>query len=159
MAVFAAIAFATFFLENDHFVTFFEVLEYLANYFGAFDNGSTNFNCFVVGLSEEYTVKFYSVAFFGCFAEIVNVQELSGLSLELLSLNFYDCVHLLYWFTVNSGGRSGIPGAFTSPLRHKSDAKLILLRLIYKNFYEKISAVCSDVSGQTAGKIACCVII
>ena len=95
---------------------FFLYTNTLANYFGAFDNGSTNFNCFVVGLSEEYTVKFYSVAFFGCLAEIVNVQELSGLSLELLSLNFYDCVHLLYWFTVNSGGRSGIPRRFYKPV-------------------------------------------
>ena len=116
MAVFAAIAFATFFLENDHFVTFFEVLEYLANYFGAFDYGSTYFNCFVIGLSEENTVEFNGVTFFGSFAEIVNIQELAGFSLELLSLNFYDCVHLFNWFTVNSGGRSGIPRRFYEPV-------------------------------------------
>ncbi len=116
MAVFAAIAFATFLLENDHFVTFFEVLEHLAYYFGAFEYGGTYFNCFVVGLSEENTVKFYSVAFFSSFAEIVNIQELAGFSLELLSLNFYDCVHLFNWFTVNSGGRSGISRRFSEPV-------------------------------------------
>jgi hypothetical protein len=31
----------------------------------------------------------------------VNIQELTGLSLELLSLNFYDCVHLMYLILVS----------------------------------------------------------
>ncbi len=106
MAVFAAITFATFFLENDHLVTFFEVFEYLAHYFGAFNHGGTYFNCVVVGLSEENTIEFYGVTFFSSFAEIVNIQELAGLSLELLSLNFYNCVHLINWLTVKSGGRT-----------------------------------------------------
>ena len=117
MAVFAAIAFATFFLENDHFFTFYERCEHLTYNLGTLYNGSTYFNC-IIGLSEEHTVKFDLVTFFNCFAEIVNIQELFRLGLELLSLNFYDSVHLLIiCFTGYSGGRmSQKQGLFPSLL-------------------------------------------
>ena len=94
MAVFAAIAFAAFLLENDDFVTFYEGHEHLANYFCAFESGGANFHR-VVGLSEENAVEFNLVTFFNGISEIVNIQELVRFSLELLSLNFNDCVHLV----------------------------------------------------------------
>ena len=89
MAVFAAIAFATFFLENDNFFTFNKGSLNSADNFGSFNNGSTNFHV-TVGVNEKNTV-----------------EELAGLSLELLSLDFYDSVHLIDIVKVSSVGRAG----------------------------------------------------
>ena len=94
MAVFAAIAFATFLLENDHFVTFHEGTFNLANYFCPFYGGSANLHC-AVGINQKNAVKLNGFTLFLLVAEVVNIQELALFSLELLSLNFYDNVHLL----------------------------------------------------------------
>lgn len=92
MTVFTAIPFATFLLENDDFVALYKGNEYFTHYFCAFYCGSAHLNG-AIGVSEENAVKFYFVSFFGVFAEIMNIQELVGLCLELLSLDFYNCVH------------------------------------------------------------------
>lgn len=92
MAVFAAIAFATFFLEHDHLVALYEGNGYFAYNFGTLYGGSAYLH-FTVCVNEEYTVKLYGLTFLLVVAEIVNIQELTGLSLELLSLDFYNCVH------------------------------------------------------------------
>ncbi len=94
MAVFAAIAFATFFLENDHFVTFYEGSCDLANYFCSFDNGSTDFHG-TIGFSEENAVELDCVTFFNLLSEVVDIQEFACFGFELLSLDFYDNVHWL----------------------------------------------------------------
>ncbi len=93
MAVFAAIAFATFFLENDHFVTFYERGFYLAYYFCTFYGGSADFHGTIL-VDQKNAVKLYGLAGFHCFAEIVYIQETALFGFELLSLNFYDSVHL-----------------------------------------------------------------
>ena len=96
MAVFTAIAFATFLLENDYFVTFHQGYGYFAYHLCTFYGRCSN--CYVtVGVYEQYTVELNCVAFFFLVAEIVNIQELAGFCLELLSLNFYNCVHLLIY--------------------------------------------------------------
>lgn len=95
MAVLAAIALATLLLEDDHLVALHEGSENLANHLGSFEHGGAHLYGVVIGLSEENAVEFYGVSFFSCIAEIVNIQELLRLCLELLSLNFYNCVHLL----------------------------------------------------------------
>ncbi len=95
MAVFAAIAFATFLLEYDHFVTFYEGLFNLANNFSSFNSGSTDFHG-TIGFSEENAVEFNLVTFFNLLSEVVDIQEFACFSFELLSLNFYDNVHLLF---------------------------------------------------------------
>ena len=92
MAVFAAVAFAAFLLEDDNFVTFYERFFDLANNFGAINGGGTDFD-FTIGVGEKHFVEFDSLAFFDVVAEVVNIQVLAGFSLELLSLNFYNCVH------------------------------------------------------------------
>lgn len=94
MAVFAAIAFATFFLENNHFVTFYEGSSDLAYNFCSFNGRSADFHG-TVGISEEYAVKFDFVTFFYLLTEIVDIQKFVFFSFELLSLDFYDNVHLL----------------------------------------------------------------
>ena len=91
MAVFAAIALAALFLENNHFLAFDEGGLNFADNFGAFNSGGADFNV-TVGVEQENTVKFDGVAFLD-IAKVVNVQELTGLGLELLSLDFNNCVH------------------------------------------------------------------
>ena len=95
MAVFAAIALAALFLENNHFLAFDEGSLNFADNFGAFYSGGTDFNV-TVGVEQENTVELDSVAFLD-IAKVVNVQELAGLGLELLSLNFYDSVHFVMY--------------------------------------------------------------
>ena len=93
MTVQAAIAFATFLLENDDVFTFHEGSLYLANNLCTFDGRCANLNG-TVGIYEQNAVKLYVVAFLALVAEIVDIQLLAGLDTELLSLNLYNCVHL-----------------------------------------------------------------
>ncbi len=93
MAVFAAIAFATLFLENYHFLAFDEGGLHFADYFGAFNGGGTDFY-FTVGVKQQNAVEFDGLAFLNV-AEVVYIQELAGFGFELLSLDFYNCVHCM----------------------------------------------------------------
>lgn len=92
MAVLAAIALATFLLEDDYFVALDECLGYFTYYFGSFDGRSAYLNG-TVGVYEEDTLKLYGLALFLLVAEIMYIQELALFGLELLSLDFYNCVH------------------------------------------------------------------
>ena len=93
VSVFATIVVTTLFLEHDHFVTFHEGTFYLANYFGTLYGGCAYLHG-TVGVYEQDAVERYLFALFFLVAEIVYIQELAGLSLELLSLDFYNCLHL-----------------------------------------------------------------
>ncbi len=93
MSVFAAVVVTTFLLENDNFITFYEGTFNLANYFCTFYGRCANLYG-TVGVDQENAVKLYGLTLFFLLAEIVNIQELAGFSLELLSLNFYDSVHV-----------------------------------------------------------------
>ena len=73
MAVFAAIAFTSFLLEDDYFVTFYERGCHFANYFCTFYGRCAYLNG-TVGVYEENAVKLYCVTFFLVIAEIVNIQ-------------------------------------------------------------------------------------
>ena len=95
MTVFTTIAFAAFLLKHDYLVTFYERSKNFAYYFCTFYGRSAHLYS-AVGFREKNAVEFNLVTFLGLFAEIMNIQELLGLCLELLSLNFYNCVHLLY---------------------------------------------------------------
>lgn len=99
MTVLTAIAFAAFLLEHDYLFALYKGSEYFTYHFGAFYCRCANLNV-TIGISEEYTVKFHCVTFFNGFAEIMNIQELLGFGLELLSLNFYNCVHCFELYVV-----------------------------------------------------------
>lgn len=92
MSVLANIVIAAFFLENDDFVAFHEGTFHLANDFCPFYGGRAYFYG-TVGVDEENAVEFNGSAFLNLFAEIVDIQEFACFGLELLSLNFYNCVH------------------------------------------------------------------
>ncbi len=93
MTVFDTIAFAAFLLENNHFFALYQGNEYFTHYFRAFHCGCAYLDG-TIGICEEHAVKFELVSFFNGIAEIMNIQILVGFGLELLSLNFYNCVHL-----------------------------------------------------------------
>ena len=92
MTVETAIAFATFFLENDHMFTLYKGINYLTHYLSAFYCRSTYLNC-AFSVNEKNLLKFYCCAFFH-ISDVVNIQLLASFGAELLSLNFYNCVHL-----------------------------------------------------------------
>ena len=95
MTVQTAIAFATLLLEDNHVFTFHEGSLYLANNLCTFDGRCANLNG-TVGIYEQNAVELYRVTFLALVAEIVDIQLLALLGTELLSLNFYNCVHLLF---------------------------------------------------------------
>ena len=107
MTVLATVVVATFLLEDDNLIALYEGTFHLANYFCPFYGGRADLHG-TVGVYEEDLVKLYGFALFLLVAEIVDIQEFLGLSLELLSLNFYDCVHLLFviYNTVSSLGET-----------------------------------------------------
>ena len=93
MAVLHAIAFATFFLKNNHFVALNKSFFDFANHFGSLNGGNAYLNC-AVCIDEQHTVELNSLAVFG-IVKVMNIQKSACFSLELLSLNFYDNVHCL----------------------------------------------------------------
>ena len=82
MTVFTAIAFATFFLENDHFLTLYEGFENFTLNFSAFHGRRTDFYI-AVGIKKKHFVESDCVALLCFFAEIVNIQEFAGFGFEL----------------------------------------------------------------------------
>lgn len=92
MTVLATVIVTTFLLEDDNLIALHEGTFHLANYFCPFHGGRAYLNG-TVGVNEEDFVKLYGLTLFLLVAEIVDIQEFTGLGLELLSLDFYDSVH------------------------------------------------------------------
>ena len=95
MTVTFAISFSSLFLEDNHFIAFY-VRQYLTDHFGTFHYRSTNFYLSVV-VDQQHFVKLDGSSLL-C-RQTVNKQLFAGFDLELLSLNFYNNVHLLYNYT------------------------------------------------------------
>ena len=93
MSVKTAVAFAAALLEHNHLVTLNERNENLALYFGTFHGRCSDLHV-AVDIEKKYSVEAYSLSFLHIRAEMVDLQELAFLGLELLSLDFYDSVHL-----------------------------------------------------------------
>lgn len=84
------ITFSSFLLEDDD--TFaFEMREDFANDLCTFYGGSTNFYGSVV-VNQQYFVKLDSSTLLS--VQTVNIESLAGFGFELLSLDFYNYVHL-----------------------------------------------------------------
>lgn len=92
MTVFTTIAFAAFLLKYNHFVAFYQGCGDFADYFCTFDIRCANFNISII-VGEENGVELDSVAFFYIFAEEMNIKELAGFGLKLLSFNINNSVH------------------------------------------------------------------
>lgn len=95
MAVESAVAFATFLLENDHVFTFNKGFCHFANHLSTFYSRSAYCNV-ALSVYEKHLGEFHRIAGLSFFAKIVDIQVFACFGLELLSLNFYNCVHLEY---------------------------------------------------------------
>ena len=105
MAVLYAVTFATFLLENNHFVTLYERLCHFAYYLCTFYGRRSDFYV-TVGIRKKHAVELYFVALFYLFAEIVYIQELVLFCFELLSLDLYNYKHffIMFFYVTPSGG-------------------------------------------------------
>ncbi len=92
MAVETTIAFATFLLEYEHFVSLYEGFEHFALYFGTL-NGGCAYLYGTVGVYEEHFVEADCFALLNLVAEMVYIQILAFFGFELLTFDFYDSVH------------------------------------------------------------------
>lgn len=89
-----AVTFSSFLVENEYFVTFYHAGYYLANYLCAFYCRSAYGDC-TVFVYQKNLFKFYCRTVF-CFLHVVYKQFLASFCLELLTVDFYNCVHFLY---------------------------------------------------------------
>jgi len=83
---------ATLHLEDDDLVTLHQRFHNFTYYFCTLYGRCTYLYC-AVSIYEQYFVKFNSLACFHIF-NVVNKKLLALFGLELLTLNFYNCVHL-----------------------------------------------------------------
>ncbi len=100
MTVQFLVTLATFLVENQNFVATNGVVEHFYHYFGTLYYRSTDGDITVI-VDKENLIKFERCTDF-CLCYSMDEQPPSGLGLELLSLHFYDCVHvfaIVYWFT------------------------------------------------------------
>ena len=85
---------ATLHLENDDLVTLYKRFNHFTHYFCSVYGGSTYLHC-TVSIYEQHLVKFNSLTSLGIL-DVVHEELLALLGLELLTLNFYNCVHYYY---------------------------------------------------------------
>ncbi len=85
---------ATLHLEYNHLVTLYEWVDYFTYYLCSLYGRSTYLYC-TVSIYEQHLVKFNSLACLNIL-DVVHEELLTLLGLELLTLNFYNCVHLLF---------------------------------------------------------------
>ena len=106
MTILLTIVLATLHLENDDLVTLYKWVHNLTYYFCTIYGRCTNLDCSVI-IHEQYFLKLNRLALLSVLH--VMDEELCSLScLELLTVNFYDCVHfyLLNGFPLRGGHTS-----------------------------------------------------
>ena len=82
--------------EDNHFVALYERVHNFTHYFCSLYGRSTNLHC-TVSIYEQHFVKFNSLACLHVL-DVVHKELLALLNLELLTLNFYNCVHFAFLF-------------------------------------------------------------
>ena len=93
MTVLFSETFSSFLVEDDYFFTFYQRRNYFANNFCAFYSRKTySYVSFVV--NQENFFKFNCCTAF-CVLDVVNEQFFASFCFELLTVNFYNCVHLI----------------------------------------------------------------
>ena len=90
IAVEFAMTLAALFVEHQYFVALYERFYNFADYFCAFYGGRAYGDCAFV-VNEEDFFKFNSLAFL-CCGDVVHEESFAFFSLELLTVNLYDCV-------------------------------------------------------------------
>ena len=85
---------ATLHLEDDDLVTLHQRVHYFTHYLCSLYGRSTYLHC-TVSIYEQHLVKFNSLALLGIL-DVMHEELLALFGLELLTLNFYNCVHYLF---------------------------------------------------------------
>ena len=91
MTILFAIVLATLHLEDDNLIALYKRLDNLTHNFCAFYGGRTYLYCTFI-VNKQYLVKFNSLTFLSLL-DVVYKELLALFSLELLTVNLYDCVH------------------------------------------------------------------
>ena len=95
MAIQFTVSFSSFLVEDEYLVALYQRRFYFAYHFGSFYGGRT-YGDVTVFVYQENAVELYGCAVFG-FLHVVNKQFLASLCLELLALDFYNCVHFFMY--------------------------------------------------------------
>ena len=95
MTVQFTITFSSLLVEDQHLITLYQRRQYFAYYLCAFYGRNTYFY-FTIVVNQQYFFKFHNSTAF-CVLNVMNEQLLSFFSFELLSVNFYDYVHLSFY--------------------------------------------------------------
>ena len=106
MTVALARVLATLHLEDNHLVALNERVNNFTNYLCSIYGGSTNLYC-AVSIYEQHFLKFNSLASLGIL-NVVDEELLALLGLELLTLNFYNCVHCFFVCILGVFPRGGV---------------------------------------------------
>ena len=93
MTVLLAVILATLHLELDYFVAFYQRINYLSYYLCTFYGWCSHRDCSLV-VDEQNLVKFNSLTLLGILYP-VDKELLTLLGFELLTVDFYNCVHCL----------------------------------------------------------------
>ena len=99
MTVLLAIVLAALHLEDDYRVTLYEWVHYFYYYFCTHYSWCTDSDC-AVFVNEQNLVELNSLTCLNIL-DVMYAELLAVLSLELLTVNLYDCVHLIIyinWF-------------------------------------------------------------
>ena len=91
MTILFAIVLATFHLEDNHLFALYKRIDDLSYYFRATYSWCAHCDRSVV-INEQNLVKLNSLAFLGIF-QAIDKELFALFCLELLTVNFYDCVH------------------------------------------------------------------
>ena len=94
MTVQLAVSLSSLLVENQYLITLYQRREHFAYHLRSFYGRSTYLNLTVV-VNQQHFVKLYNSTAFGVL-NVMNEQLLSFFSFKLLSVNFYDYVHLSF---------------------------------------------------------------
>ena len=88
------ITFSSFLVENKNFIAFYQSGNNFANHFCSFYCGSA-YGDVTVFVYQKNLVKLYCCTVF-CILDVVYKQLFASFCFELLTVDFYNCVHFLY---------------------------------------------------------------
>ena len=91
MTVLLARVLTTLHLEDNNLVTLYQWVHNFNYYFGSFYSRGTNCDSTLI-VYEENLVKFNSLTSL-CIFKVVDEELLALFNFELLTVNFYNCVH------------------------------------------------------------------
>ena len=123
MTVLLAIVLAALHLEDNHLVALHERVHNFYYYFCTLNGRCADSHCSVL-VNEQHLVEFNSLAGLGVL-HVVNEEFLALFDLELLTVNFYNCVHFNYLNGFFRKANGSISHCFFMPPRTKSAAKLL----------------------------------